>query len=418
MTIPFQGLPDTRPGYAFQSPGDVGALGGGIEAVLAALIQRQKLDQENQALGIQQQSVDQMGAWREAQAQQQAAEFAAAQQAALARLMNEREVGGAIQSMTRPEMPVQLPFGALAGQQFNMPPASLGEAVQSVSPENAPEVIKQGQPIQKEKDAQKAAAKAEAAKSAFLKSLPPDLQSAGQLAVLSKDGGISPEIANLLAKEAMTAISPETIKMIAGKHPEWAGLPPEEMVKLFVHEQQQRNEARFRPPPASSMPDLDNVPPGIVTAVRSNEKVIEALEQAKKDLLANPSAIGWVNRIPGLADARDVVEAKKGDITGGITRAATAEAGQLIIYDNTGKQINVEELKRSRQIPTIKDPPSLAIAKIDRMIARAKSAATFMRDAYRPKYGFKPQIQVEPEIPADPAAKRQKMTGITGTFIP
>jgi hypothetical protein len=136
--------------------------------------------------------------------------------------------------------------------------------------------------------------------------------------------------------------------------------------------------------------------------------------------LANPSAIGWVNRIPGIADTRDVLDAERQGSTGGITRASVAGAGQLIIYDNTGKAVNIEELKRSRQIPTIKDPPSLALQKIDRMIQMAREGADFMRNTYKPEYGFKPMLapQTPGVPPLTPEERRAKMAATTGAYKP
>src|SRR5687767_15643098 len=113
MTIPFQGLPDTRPGYAFQSPGDMGALGGGLEAVLAALIQRSKLDQDQQALGIQQQQVDQQGAWHQGQLAQAQAEAAAAAQVRQDALRQQQAVGQGLSALAQPDTSVQMPVGAL-----------------------------------------------------------------------------------------------------------------------------------------------------------------------------------------------------------------------------------------------------------------------------------------------------------------
>ena len=417
MTIPFQGLPDTRPGYAFQNPGDLGALSGGLDAVIAALIKKRQLDQQQQQIGIEQQRTDQAGEYQRGMIEQESARQKAARDASLAQLLSQREVGTAVQAMTRPEVPLQaVDFYGGAVRAGTIPPASLGEAIQMVRPENAAEVRKQGEPIAKEQEARKAEARGKAARDAFLRSLPPDLKASGELLLLSKEGGLDPELANLLAKESVSAVSPATVKMIAAKHPEWTGLPADEMVKLYVHEQQQRNEARFRAP--SSGPDLDNVPAGIVIAVKSNEKTIAALKAAREDLLSNPTAIGWVNRIPGIADLRDVVEANRGDISGGITRASTAGGGQLVIYDNTGKAVNIEELRRSRQIPTIKDPTALAIKKIDRLIKMAEESGTFLRETYRPEFGFKPMLNQVPTAPPDSVARRTRMQDITGTYKP
>lgn len=228
MTIPFQNLPDTRPGYAFQSGGDGGALSGGLEAVLAALIQRQKLDQDQQALGIQQQQVDQMGAWREAQAQQQAAELAARQAAAQQTAATNQAVGVGLGQLAQPDMPVQMPFGALAGKTYTKPAATLAEVLAAAPPAARKEILKEGMPLEEKRVEERA-------KRAYMSALPKDLQEIENLRARAQEAGLDKPIVDSMMETAYAdGVSPETLKKIEEAFPVLKGMPPKVKIEFFM----------------------------------------------------------------------------------------------------------------------------------------------------------------------------------------
>lgn len=78
MTLPILPIPDTRPGYSSQVPGDVGALSGSIQAVLQALMQGQQMQQGQQQIDLQAQQVQQQGAYQRGQLANEAAKQRAA----------------------------------------------------------------------------------------------------------------------------------------------------------------------------------------------------------------------------------------------------------------------------------------------------------------------------------------------------
>ena len=143
MTIPFQGLPDTRPGYAFQTGGDVDAISGGLDAVLKALIQRQKFALDEQQMGIQQQQVDQQGMWQQGQLAQQAAEQAARQAAFDQTAATNRAVGEGLGQLAQPDMPMQVPIPGIGSSTAAIPAMTLAEVMAKAPPEAREKILKE-----------------------------------------------------------------------------------------------------------------------------------------------------------------------------------------------------------------------------------------------------------------------------------
>ena len=71
MTIPNFPIPDTRPGYAFQSPGDVGGID--LSAILNALIAGSKLKQGQQQIDLNRQQLGQQDVYQRGQLEDAAA---------------------------------------------------------------------------------------------------------------------------------------------------------------------------------------------------------------------------------------------------------------------------------------------------------------------------------------------------------
>jgi hypothetical protein len=254
MTIPFQGLPDTRPGYAFQTGGDGGALSGGLEAVLAALIQRQKLDQDNQQLAMQQQQVDQQGAWQRGQLEQDAARMQAAALADVETRNRKRAVGEGISKLAQPNE-LTLPFGAAAGIPITMPGTTLAEVLAQAPPEARAEILKEGAPLEAKRDAAALEKKQAAAKQAYLSALPPDLRALEAVRANAEEAGLDDTLTKAMLEQTYAkGANPATIKLIDRKHPEWEGLGPLQKIELFMAEEKARTALRFsRPSPRETI---------------------------------------------------------------------------------------------------------------------------------------------------------------------
>src|SRR5688572_8103338 len=250
MTIPFQGLPDTRPGYAFQSGGDLGALSGGLDAVLAALIQRQKLAQDDQALGIQQQQVDQQGAWQQGQlaqdqARQQAADFAAIQARQL-----DQAVGQGLGQLAQPDMPMQVPIPGIGSSTAAIPAMTLAEVLQQAPPEARAKIIKEGMPLEEKREAAALEKRKSAAKQAYLQSLSPDLRALEVTRSNAREAGLDESLVkDMLEQTYAKGANPKTIQEIDRRHPEWVGFSPLQKIELALDEAKAITNRKFAPPP-------------------------------------------------------------------------------------------------------------------------------------------------------------------------
>lgn len=412
MTIPNLPIPDTRPGYAFQTPGVGGEIAGGLGEVIKALLAGQRIGSERSQLALHQQQVNQVGEYQRALIADAQARMQAARDAALAQQIGDTEVGRAIQQIGQPGT-VQTPLPTTRGISLPLPVGAAQtpeQVIQGLRPDLIPQFYAQGAPAIQA--ARKAGTEAEQAKAraAFVANLPSGLRSYGQLIVQTHNAGLSPEAANKLFGDQLDQVPESTVRAISKQHPEWAklDLPPKELVKLAVDYEVQRNQAIFRPPEKGEA--LKPVPPGVIGAVKTNQAALDAIDQAIADLQANPKSISWINRIPGMTVVRNQLEPTERVLA----RGAVVRSKFLTIYDQTGKQVNMVELKNRGDLPDVTDRPDVAIGKLQRLRQVTQQGIDFFRQQYSPEQRFRGIVPA----PMNADSLRSKMRSITGEFRP
>lgn len=252
MTIPIFPIPDTRPGFSTQAPGDVGALSGGIDAILRALIQGTSLNQGQQRIDVDRAQLEEQARYYQGLIANQQAQQRATEAARAAKLRGEAEIGTGLQALLAPG-PV-LPAGGL--KTIQGPGPTLDQVLGTISPENRAEFLKSAEPVIKRQTEEQTRRQQEAVYGDFLKSLPPEARPAGMTLVLARQSGMDDATARDLFRTVWEeAATPALLGTILRKHPDWATLPVPKQVTLYVDEQMRRTEARFRPPDRPDRPE-------------------------------------------------------------------------------------------------------------------------------------------------------------------
>ena len=287
MTLPILPIPDTRPGYAFQTPGDVGALAQGLQAVIQALM-------AGREAGQKQQQLDQTGQYYQDIAANQRADREDARAATAQQQANATDLGRALQALLTPaSQPVTLPNGLTAPLPVGETPG-IGQVAAGLRPELVPEFTKQAGPIVKEQEAAKEKRRQEASRTAFLNALSPEARPAGMALIATRDMGLDDATGRQLFSTVWgQAASPDLLATILRTHPDWAKLPVPEQVALYVDEMRERTEARFRPPPTPDKPDKPSVP------TEGERRAAAMYKVGKKGFDTLESVLGKGKGVPG-----------------------------------------------------------------------------------------------------------------------
>lgn len=294
MTIPFQNIPDTRPGYAFQVPGDVGSMAGGMEEVLKALLIRAKLDENQQQLQLQQDQLAEQQRYHtglmDSEANRQNFEI----QKYLLNLQQDQQVGQALGQFATPQdatAPIPAIGGTLAGRQ--MPVGQSFEQIVANAPAGVrAEVAEKGKPLEEIRVKKAAEKKKDVAQQDWLKTLPSELQPWGNAAVMAEKGEIPMEVVNQIGTESYAkGLTPEAERGIdrvlaQTMGPEATKLPKLEKLELYKRVQQERLQLIFRPPEQGQR--LRQVPTTYKNVITSNEMAVNKIDQLLTDLGYDP----------------------------------------------------------------------------------------------------------------------------------
>lgn len=277
--IPGFAMPDTRPGYSSQGPGDVGAMGEGINQVLMALLKRAQMDQENQELDLRRQQLQQQGQYQEGQLANESARRNADMLKWLTEQQTNASVGQGLAQLAVPEeAAIDVPaLPGMVGPGFQIGRGqSLEEITQGVTPLGRGKFLGEGKDLIASREKRKEQAKTEKAQTDFVKSLPAELQGWGHALVQSKRGGLPESVLQEVGQEAFgKGLSKEAEAGIDKVLAQYAGdeatkLPRLEKLKMYQDLMRQRFELLFRPPDQG--PRLRSVEPVFVKAVIGNEQ--------------------------------------------------------------------------------------------------------------------------------------------------
>jgi hypothetical protein len=314
--------PDTRPGYAFQDPGTGGAIAGGIQAVLQALLQKQKMEQQQAELGLEQQRAAQSAKYQNTLLAQEDARQKASQAAMLAQRQDATQVGQAIQQMGQPvTQPVQLPSHLGGGGVYSLPTGQTTtpeQAAQSLPGYLVPQFYEQGSPAIREARDRATEAKAlkrQAATEAALRKMP-GLKAINEFVdqAVQDNPEADPAAIRGAALSIMGPMVPEaTLHAIRTKLGLVEGTPQETTLKIYEDWMRERAQAQFRPPKEGAG-KLKVVPLQIKQAHLQNEQTVKDLDafiarlggdptDPSKDAPVNPGgAFGLGNAVPWIRD--------------------------------------------------------------------------------------------------------------------
>ncbi len=292
MTIPFQNLPDTRPGYAFQGPGDVGAMAGGMNEVLQALMAKVKQDQIQQQIDLEGQQQAQNAQYQQGLLGNEQSRQAFELQKYLMGIQQDQAVGQALAQFATPEdATARLPFGVASTTSVPMG-KSLAEIVASAPASVRATVAEKAKPLQEEREAKAKVKKEETAQQEFVKSLPPEAQRYGRALVEAKKGTLPTEMLNKIwDADFAGGLSPTAEKEIDRALTPLMGPGIKEMPKLekmaFYRKMlEERFQLIFRPPEQGQR--LRPVPNTFKTVITGNEMAVNKIDQILTDLGYDP----------------------------------------------------------------------------------------------------------------------------------
>lgn len=143
----------------------------------------------------------------------------------------------------------------------------------------------------------------------------------------------------------------------------------------------ERLRAQLRPPPGSG--SQGRVPLGAIEALTQNDRTVSALEEAITALEANPKAVGSWHLVPGMTTFLGMIEGEPRVTARGLVQGA----GGLVIYERSGKAVNMEELKRMGDIPKVGERTDVVLSKLRKLRDKARNGSQGIRMYYFPE-GF------------------------------
>lgn len=161
-----------------------------------------------------------------------------------------------------------------------------------------------------------------------------------------------------------------------------AGIAAAEQIENLRHRNNmalERLRAQLRPPASNTW----RVPLGALEAIAQNERTVAALDEAITALQENPKAVGPWHLVPGMSTFLGAVEGEPRVTARGLVQGA----GGLVIYERSGKAVNMEELKRMGDIPKIGERTDVVLSKLRKLRSKAANGSQGIRAYYFPE-GF------------------------------
>ena len=368
MGIPVLPVPDTRPGYSHQVPGTGDAFAQGIQQLVAALINARKMKQDDRQLDLQAARDQQNATYQNAQIANLTADNERQLMQFLTGQQNAANIGQGLGMIGQPGMgtvnipgglPAQLPVGN---------PMGVEEVLPSIAPQNRAEFLSKAEPLAKAAREKKAAADKTRAQDEFVRRLPKELQTMGQLSVLAEQGGVSKEVADLLFKQAATAIDPKVLVEIDAKHPEWQFLDPAGKMTLYLDFEKQRNQLRNRPPEQGAGGSGRALPATAATSIADAQALIDATRSAIdafKTATGDNITGGVVGRAAGVLGQFGV---QVGGALGTVARSRLSNVRTSLSKLRSGTAVSAQEfLQLQDMLPLKTDDEAVVLAKLDEL---------------------------------------------------
>jgi hypothetical protein len=133
-------------------------------------------------------------------------------------------------------------------------------------------------------------------------------------------------------------------------------------------------------------------PQTVATAMLENVRALRAAEDATRQILAAPGAVGigpgLANMVPGVVDRINP--------SGTSARAALAEIAALKIHDLSGAAVTASEFPRLRPfVPLVSDPPEVVRTKLERFARELRAVLQDQYQAFGPTAGFRVMEPIE-----------------------